>query len=248
MMQEREKDHCIVPTLGDMASDFENYMDNVDYCFFDNLMPILDRLPLIKIHKGYELDVFQNGSHFFGSLQTYCCKEGASISYIPKKHGVYNDSLRMPNTIIPEIAKSIPAALSYFDVPFTESGILQAWLLNNVTDFMPKWMPAFYSTKHFIFNYKSLDKIFNLTGSDSHSLVGTLKRMSVRNQVLGLNIESLLPSVTIIDDTAILEYTYWNDLSGLVKVRTTVIKDGTSIKFLEPNEAVLVKNESEKMF
>ena len=82
-------------TLGDMAADFEDFMDRCSFKSFDNLMFVMDELPLLKIRDGYELDAFQNGDDYGWHLQTYCCKAGADVHYVPVEHGDYTDSLRI---------------------------------------------------------------------------------------------------------------------------------------------------------
>ena len=229
--------------LGDIASEFEEYMDNQNFRSFDNLMPILDKLPLLKIREGYEFDAFQRGDDYGWVLQAYCCKEGANVHYVPSEHGDYDDSLRIHGRISWSEAECVPEALSYFEVPFTEVGIMQAWLMNNITDFMPKGWHSNYGLKHFIFETECIDKLFPKFVGEAKGLSGSLTRdrQEVRNKVLALDIESLLPTITINGDSAIMEYAYWNDWRGMVRVRTEVIKEGNSVRFLESGSEVLVE-------
>ena len=61
---------------------------------------------------------------------------------------------------------------------------------------------------------------------------------------MDIDLESLLPKVTIEGDSATLEYAYWNDWSGLVKVTMDVEKHGDKVTFGKPKGEVLVAYES----
>ena len=74
------------------------------------------------------------------------------------------------------------------------------------------------------------------------------RRSKVRDEVLALNLETLLPSVKITGDKAILEYAYWNDWRGMVKSTVEVVKDGDSVKFSKPENKVLVAYDCGIMF
>lgn len=95
-------------------------------------------------------------------------------------------------------AESVPDYMSYIHTPFTEEGIMQAWLLRNLTDFMPRSWHACYGSKTFVFGSCRIKDMFNPTN--------TSDRMKVSNQVLALDLEALLPKVTITDNHATLEY------------------------------------------
>lgn len=223
--------------LGDMAADFDAFMYESDFKSFDNLMFVMAELPLLKIRDGYELDAFQRGNDHGWYMQAYCCKAGADVRYVPEKHGDYDDSLRIHGRIGFGAISSLPAVLSYMEVPFTEEGIMQAWLLDNLTDFMPKGWHANYSTKYFIFDEYRIDELFPIA-SDEDGLQG---RSMVRNQVKALDRELLLPSVTIDGDTAVLEYAYWNDWSGMTKVCVPVKRVGNSVEFGDAEKELVVK-------
>lgn len=239
---EHEENFERKPTLGGMAADFEKFMYGCNFESFDNLMSVLDKLPLLKIRDGYELDAFQNGDADW-CLQAYCCKAGADVLYVPELHGDYVDSLRIHGSIDWISANKVPAALSYMDVPFTVEGIMQAWLLDNLTDFMPKGWHANYSAKYFIFDESRVGNLFQMAGNDG-ALTKSLKRdrMVVKDKVMDLDIASLLPTVSVDGDTAVMEYAYWNDWSGMNKVKMPVKKVGNSVEFGEPEIDVLVRH------
>lgn len=232
-------------TLADMGRRFAKFMGQSKFTSFDNLMWILHQLPLLKIHNGYELDAFQLGDELNWVIQPYCCKTGATKRYAYSWHRKYKDSLRIHGCIGYKEAKSVPYHLEYFDAPFTEEGIMQAWLLHCLTDFMPKAWHANYSKKSFIFGAESIKDLFTPKGDQNNSIqdIFLRQRQKVVHQVLAIDIDSLLPSVDIDGDQAQLRYAYWNDWQGLVKVMVDIKRHGNSIRFDEPQCTTIIKFE-----
>ncbi len=222
--------------LGKMAADFEASMDEFNFKCFDNIMFVMDELPLLKIREGYELDAFQKGDSLGSRFQAYCCKAGSTIQYDPAKDGAYDDSMYIQGTISYEEAECVPDYMPYFNVPFTKEGIMQAWLLRNLTDFMPLGWHSCYGSKTFVFDTSRIEDMF-WPGNTSD-------RMKVSEQVLALDLEALLPRVTISGNHATLEYAYWNDWRGLVKMTVDIEKDGNSVIFGESKEEVFVAYKS----
>lgn len=222
--------------LGKIAAEFEAFMDDCDFKRFDNIMFVLDKLPLLKIRDGYELDAFRKGDSLGYRYQAYCCKAGSKVQYVPSEDATYDDSMYIMDTISHEEAKNVPDYMSYFHVPFTKEGIMQAWLLRNLTDFMPLGWHACYGAKTFVFETSRIEGMF--------SPENTSDRMKVSGQVLALNLEALLPNVNIAGNHATLEYAYWNDWRGLVKTTVDVEKDGDTVRFGEPDDEVLVTYKS----
>ena len=265
--QEEKKDNSI-SSLSEFCADFAKFMEECNFESFMNLMHILRKLPLLKIREGYELDAFQRGDNYGDILQAYCCKAGASKHYVPtqvknveetvksntlfglfsktenkneskKIHIPYDDSLRIHGKIGWGEGEDIPEALTYFDVPFTEEGIMQAWFLDNLTDFMPKGWHCNYSCKDFLFDHDNFEQKIEKTLS---------KDPKVLKEFLKIDLESLLPKVLISGETATLEYAYWNDWSGMVKAKTTVTREGNTVKFSKPETIVLIKYDCGIMF
>lgn len=248
-------------SLAEFCVNFAYFIKECNFESFDNLMHILHRLPLLKIREGYELDAFQKGNRYGYIIQTYCCKAGATELYVPtqvkdfvetaksdtlfglfsktedvtvtkKVHIPYDDSLRIHGMIGCDEADDIPEVLSYFEVPFTEKGIIQAWLLHNLTDFMPKGWHSNYSNKGFLFDADCFKA----------KIEKKLKRdAAVLDEFLKIDLENLLPKVTIQGESAVVEYAYWNDWSGLVKAKVDVAHDDIGVRFSEPKTTVLVK-------
>ena len=69
----------------------------------------------------------------------------------------YDDSEVIGGTMPYEVAELIPDVLGYFSVPFTQEGILQAWLLDNASEFMPLGWHAGYGRKNFLFIVDDMD-------------------------------------------------------------------------------------------
>lgn len=232
-------------SVGDIGAEFEEFMSGINCERFSNLMSVIEKLPELKIREGYEFDAFQSGGLHGWTFQAYCCKEGASVCYDPSVHGEYDDSLRICDRIDPIEARRVPDPLIYFDVPFTKTGIMQAWLLDNISDFLPKGWHANYSVKYFIFNAERIDELFPEKVDSDDGLDDCLAsyRLRVRRSVLALDRERILPSISIDGDKAVLSYTYWNDWKGLVKVKTHAIRVGEGIKFLKPEEEVIIRYE-----
>lgn len=222
--------------LGEMAANFESCMNEHDFKHFDNIMFALNKLPLLKIREGYELDAFKKADRLGSRFQAYCCKAGSIVQYIPSKDRDYKDYMYIQDTISYEDAASVPDYMSYFTIPFTQEGIMQAWLLRNLTDFMPLGWHACYGAKTFVFETSRIEDMFSIENAG--------ERMKVSEQVLTLDLEALLPKVTIEDNHATLEYAYWNDWRGLVKMTVDVQRDGDNVKFGEPKDEVLVAYQS----
>ena len=226
--------------LGEMAADFQDYMNGCSFKTFENLMFVLDKLPLLKIRSGYELDAFRKGDIYGWTLQPYCYREGSNVRYIPSEHGDYDDSMYIQDTITRSEAKSVPDILPYFSVPFTEEGIMQAWMLDNLDHFMPRGWHACYGSRTFIFETEVIERMFGPDGNGD--------RKKVSEQVWALDLETLLPKVFISENHATLEYAYWNNWRGLVKAKVEVEKDGNTVRFGECAEDVIVAYKSEIVF
>lgn len=249
-MEENKQQDCTEKSvsLGEMCYNFETFIRNCDFTCFKNLTPIVNQLNLLEIKKGYELDAFEMGDDYGSRYQIYCCKENSTDRYEPTqkeivpKEGVdkiteevkkdvhipYNDSQYIEGRLSRKEAQDVPYALPYFKVPFTREGIMQAWLLNSIPDFMPKTWHACYGARNYIYNKESVKNI-------------SYRRMSVQEQLLELDIDSLLPNVVVEEDKAVLKMVYWSDWAGLVQMIVDVAKDGSSVCFSEPNREVLIE-------
>jgi hypothetical protein len=234
---------------------FRDFMKMQNFDQFDNLTHLLPAFSKLKIRDGYELDAFETGIKRFGwEFQAYCCKVGSTThyqpiedeqpqddnsSYIEEVYPPYDDSMYIEGVTPLNVASKIPSPLEYFEVPFTHEGILQAWFLHNLHEFMPRYWHGNYKCKKFIFTEKDLksskkhakyreDCPYTMTKKDCEKL-------------LALTIEPLLPTIEIDGDSATITYTYWNNWSGMVSVIARAYKDGKSIKFSNLSKNVIVK-------
>lgn len=225
-------------------SKFEGFIKKCDFKSFDNLMFILPQLPLLQIRKGYVLDAFKEGVYDFGwGYHLFCHKKTYPIfrnledremkKFVKQIHD--NDEKKSVIRAT-EVDTSI---LPYFTIPFTEEGVVQAWLLNNCSEFMPKFWHANYCCKTFVFNIENvLLKVRRLSRHGEH----------VFSKIKALDSNSLLPYISIVGKEAFWEYAYWNDWSGLVKVKNKVVKDGATVRFHEPERKNLVEYHCNTIF
>jgi len=198
---------------------------------FDNLMDIIATLPELKIRDGYEFDAFKCGDDMGWEFQTYCCKAGSELQF--EDGMTYDDAHYIQDLHDAYATRDVKPAIGYFEVPFTEEGIFQAWLLDNAHEFMPRYWHANYNVKDFIFQKEDLENLFEKED-------GLCSRESAREETMALDPAGMLPKVTVEGDTAWVEYTYWNDWKGLVKARTKAVRYGSGISFDEPELDVLV--------
>ena len=227
----------------DLAAEFALFMERTSFDTFEDLMPVLARLPLLHIRQGYELDAFAQGDRYGWSFRPYCKQAGAPVDYDPEKHGAYTDSFNIDGMVSYEVAKGVPDALDYFKVPFTPQGIMQAWLMSHVADFMPRGWHANYGLNHYVFDKEAIDRLFPLyVDEDSVGLQQglTYQRLKVRPEALKFDREALLPTIRLHGDFATLKLTYWNDWNGLVQEQTEVVRFGDSVVFKVPTTQVLL--------
>ena len=201
------------------AAEFEMFMNRCDFDSFNDLMFVLPQLPFLRIHEGYVLDAFKDGIEDFGWEFRPYCRQGSAERIV----GVTNNVKVAP-------------ILTFFNVPFTEEGIMQAWLLDNLSDFMPKFWHANYTCKTFVFNIENVMQKVHRRGVHAYA------------KIKSCDTNSLLPCVSIRSQEAFLEYAYWNDWSGLVKVKNKVVKDGATVRFHEPERKTLVEYHCNTIF
>ncbi len=228
---------------------------------------ILSLLPLLKILDGYQLDIYRFGDDMGSRCEPYVCKADAKEPYIPtvykdgtpvdfeerqrwrkffgkdeekdrQKHVPYDESKKVVDMLAYGEYNDIPPALPYFEVPFTEEGILQAWLLDNITFFLPLYWHCLYNESFFILNGGKIDW-------GAAESVNEEDLIKAKNAVIALQREPLYPSVTIDGDEALLKLTYWNAWSGLVREHIKANKYGYGIRFDEPIREVIVPYHSE---
>jgi hypothetical protein len=81
--EEGNSEPAEVNKLAKIAAGFEEYMDDFDTKAYDDLMPVVEQLPLLKIRKNYVLDFFEKGDDHGWINQPYCHTETAFERYFP---------------------------------------------------------------------------------------------------------------------------------------------------------------------
>ena len=252
--------------LAKVGEDFETAMEKTRIRYNENLMTVLQQLDLIKIRKGYVLDIFCKGDNYKIMRQPYCHKENATdycTSAVNKggmikkayhylfedtpetddsKLFAYDDKKLVTGALTWREAKLMPPILNYFEVPFTPEGIMQAFLLDNVMDFLNNIDIYRCPINFYLFNAELFLKKFSVEDVDDKHLSGILnfRRHEARHKLRSVDLETLKPKITIDGNKALLQYTFWNDWKGLVKVTTKVVKHRNTIKFINPQQKLLV--------
>lgn len=209
-------------TLAKMASGIKDYIDRYMDLDFDpyfrmiegrtsNLNALLTRLPLLKIDYGYVLDTYTSGDTIGSCIIPYCRKADEDPALI-------NNHQRIPNT------------LDKFTVPFNELGIMQAWFIENLTTFLPKFWHGLYDDRFFVFSDEDINSIRNNDEIPE----------DIREKILFINKDDLFPKVKILRNAALMSYSYWTMWGGLLTDYVVVEKNGHSVLFSEPEHSTLI--------
>lgn len=238
-------------------------IDDVETKLSDVIIPLLST---IKLMDGYELASFKYGVDDFGyEYIPYVRRCNALMRWCPPEKTDYNSCIRKDCPITGDFAtgeykdeyliegiwryerdiSSVPSILPYFELTFSEEGILEAWVLYNLRDFLPKYWHANYGAKDFIYGIETIGLIirqFELEGLDE------MKRNSIKDAVRSLDINELVPHVIINGDTATFTCAYWNQFSGLYKMETIFERVGSHIHCVSQNKTCLVPHRSSIMY
>ena len=214
--------------FGKIAKDFACFIQKVDWVSHNDLQFIVDQLPLVRLQNQFILDAFESGDQYGFSYQLYVHRLDATETYTPSIP--FNESMLITNRLTSKESKEIPSIMPYFTVPFTEEGILQAWLLNNIANYMPRGWHACYGLIDFVFNMEDI----------IHSLPRNMK-IEEKNKIINLSPESFPPKVVIKDNEAVLIYLYWDNWSGLIQSNVKIRKVGNSVEFGEEKNTVLAE-------
>ena len=140
----------------------------------------------------------------------------------------------------------MPSILSYFELTFSEEGVLDAWILRNLSDLLPKYWHANYEAKAFICGQETIDEFFPNEAKDNGSF--GKERNDVKDVIRTLDINELAPCVKINGNTATFCCTYWNHFRGLYKVEEIFRKEEERVEFISYHERCLVYHKSDIMF
>lgn len=211
-----------------------------------NFMPILDVLDIIKIKEGYVLDFYKTDKWEYHTLP-YVRRIDAE-----RKETSCRIFLERPESDLQRV-------FQYLEIPFTEMGVWQGYLLHILPGITPKRGHANYHAIEEVYGYEEflrclwcsqrenkaennleLKEIIETHLIDFLSAKPNQELLSSLLKVIG--IDAFLPKVAIIsDDAATIESLFFSKFSGLVYEATMVIKEGKTLKYQPKDQRVLVK-------
>lgn len=233
--------HDFVIGIEQHFSNFDIYSINQDSVLLGSMMWMLDFLPQVQIRQGYQLGGLVLGNCLGSSIHPYAYSQQSN-----KKLHYGSDTIRhFADTVIvsrrvnyPSEMQHLPTFFSneghlsqYLNVPFTEEGIWQYFLLFSSHNYTPNYWHARYNTQHIVFDSTCLEEIFPIHGlcscqdesykqkRDSLMLAAPM----IRNQV-----EITSPT------TATLHYTEWTDWGGLIceEIAITLVDGRIDLKHI----------------
>lgn len=240
--------------LGAMCAAFEAYVKSYDFAEYADLTFLLERLPLLRLREGYALGAFVKGDDFDAVFQTYCYRADAQSAYLPTVvreqttteeskslfglvrrpvvrrvrkswHLPYADTQYIDRRLTEDEAADVPSVWSYIDVPFTAEGVVQACLLQHLSEFMPRFWRSYGGTKTFVF---SPDRLKRLVAD------GEVDDSDEATRLLALDGSDLLPKVDLQADTASVTFAFWDSWRGLVVASNRLVREGRGVRFTPP--------------
>ena len=234
-------------------------IDDVETKLSDAIIPLLSTT---KLMDGYELASFKYGVDDFGyEYIPYVRRCNALTQWCPPEKTDYKSCIRKDRLVIGDYAtgeykdeyliegiwgyerdiSSVPSILPYFELTFSEEGVLEAWILYNLRELLPRYWHANYGAKDFIYGIETIKLMYHqieLEGLDE------MERNSIKDAVRSLDFNELTPHVTINGDTATFTCAYWNQFSGLYKMETIFERVGNHIHCVSQNKTCLVPHRS----
>lgn len=239
-------------------------LDDVETSLSDTILPLLSTTKLLD---GYKLASFKYGVDDFGyEYIPYVRRCNALTQWCPPEKTNYNSCIRKDRPIIGDYAtgeykdgyliegiwgyerdiSTVPSILPYFELTFSDVGILEAWVLYNIRDFLPRYWHANYGAKDFIYGIEKIKQLF------PKYYLGTScfarERNSIKDDIRSLDINELTPHVIINGNTAIFTCAYWNHFSGLYKMETAFERVDNHIHYVSQSKICLVSHRSNIMF
>lgn len=237
--------------LGAMCAAFEAYVKSYDFAEYADLTFLLERLPLLRLREGYALGAFVKGDDFDAVFQTYCYRADAQSAYLPTVvreqttteeskslfglvrrpvvrrvrkswHLPYADTQYIDRRLTEDEAADVPSVWSYIDVPFTAEGVVQACLLQHLSEFMPRFWRSYGGTKTLVF---SPDRLKRLVAD------GEVDDPDEASRLLALDGSDLLPKVDLQADTASVTFAFWDSWRGLVVASNQLVREGRGVRF-----------------
>ena len=215
-------------------------------------MPILDVLNKIKIKDGYILDFYKTDKWEYHTLP-YVRKKEDERKAVGSRIFFTDDDY------------DEEGLLQHMEIPFTEMGIWQGYLLHILPGITPKGGHANYGATKEVYGYlEVISCLFGIQYNEAENrqeicdfidnywfakfnsmLEKTSDDFDEKQQELLLNIlgiDTFLPKVTINSkDTATVESLFFSDFGGLIYESSTAIRDGNTLRFQHKDQKVLVK-------
>lgn len=266
-------------------SNIENHIKDYKLMKEDDVEWLLEPLDAISHSADIVLDAFQYGTHWESFYQLYIHFKNAKSVYKPydlppesrllsdinngyiafddetreiPEPKPYDRSMLIQDKLDIWSTDEIPSIWDELTVPFTEVGIWQAVLLNEIRTLFPKGWHANYLRKTYVFSREDMQQIVNDKSRydytdeeieklnaywkllDMNSNFDQHKKSNYDRLVSYLDREDILPSVEISGDKAVASYYYWNDWSGFCRRCVPVERYGHSVSIGKPNNEVLI--------
>ena len=171
----------------------------------------------------------------------------------------YSKDLLIKEALNVFTAKVVPSFWNELDVQFTEAGIWQAVLLDEIIALFPKGWHANYLEKTYVFTMTDMQQIidekkssYDYTDEEIEKLNAYWRfldkaphfdqyRKSYYDKLVSyLGRKDILPSVKISGDEAVVSYCYWSEWGGFCRATVPVERCGQSVTMGEHAHEVLV--------
>lgn len=248
---------------------------------------LIEPLDAISHSPDIVFDAFQYGNKKWSNSKLYFHDRDATHAYVAYDKPIIKPKGKMiGNTIIFDIDESekipepnpydktmlikdtlniyavhiIPPIWDNLVIQFTEVGVWQAVLLNEiVTSFPHLWNNCLQRSKTIVFSQADMQQIiddkksrYDYTDEEIEKLnaywrfldmtphFDQNKKSNFDKLVSYLECEDILPSVKISGDVAVVSYCYWNEWSGFCRATVPVKRCGQSVTMGEHAHEVLV--------
>ncbi|MCQ2261476.1 MAG: glycosyl hydrolase family 28 protein [Bacteroidales bacterium] len=251
-----------IPIPNEYAATYARFAESIkknmplDYinhkALWDDIMPMMKTLPLLKIPKGEVVDAYLCGGMEGYITRPYLRRKNAqpkeigwdTITHTTQSgrtvYSIAQDSTYRftPNDRLVGIVMSDsafpPHFLSGLEVPFTQQAIWQAYLLNHSSNIMPLHWHAYYTQGVCLFSTDALRLVWPEEGR-----CGSKRNHPEERQALLDSVTYITTRVDILSaDTAEITATWWYDFEGVVEEHVRAIRTGKSVRF----EAIDSKN------
>ncbi len=175
----------------------------------------------------------------------------------------YDETMLIKDTLNIYAVHIIPPIWDNLVIQFTEVGVWQAVLLNEiVTSFPHLWNNCLQRSKTIVFSQADMQQIiddkksrYDYTDEEIEKLnaywrfldmtphFDQNRKSNFDKLVSYLEREDILPSVTISGDEAVVSYCYWSEWGGFCRNHIPVERCGQSVTIGKPDREVLVAND-----